>query len=207
MLAKTVMFGACTEFSVLENTGLPTHKPLSVLLSLDAFTRRALRPRRPLAFPALAGSAEPPVPEDLWRPVSQAWTAALTRRGEPDLDTMWTLFCQATEAYLLAVHNDHLDRPPQRYLGRASCRPPRLSPVVAPQCRGDQCGALTNRHLRLLKLLRHVDAHTNARTSAPLGPLPYLEIARWRTISREKHHQEKPQDKIIKCETMQKIQE
>ena len=82
------MFGACTEFSVLENTGLPTHKPLSVLLSLDAFTRRALRPRRPLAFPALAGSAEPPVPEDFWRPVSQAWTAALTRRGEPDLDTM-----------------------------------------------------------------------------------------------------------------------
>ena len=79
--------------------------------------------------------------------------------------------------------------------------------MVAPQCRGDQCGALTNRHLRLLKLLRRLDAHTNARTSAPLGPLPYMEIARWRTISREKHHQEKPQDKIIKCETMQKIQE
>ena len=52
MLANTVMFGACTEFSVLENTGLPTHKPLSVLLSLDALERRPPSTHATSAAPA-----------------------------------------------------------------------------------------------------------------------------------------------------------
>ena len=43
--------GLCTRFAVLDDTGLPTHKPLTVHLSLEAFCRRALRPQRPLAFP------------------------------------------------------------------------------------------------------------------------------------------------------------
>ena len=55
------MFHACTRFTVLEDTGLPTHKPLTVHLSLDAFCRRALRPQRPLAFPSSAGPATDPI--------------------------------------------------------------------------------------------------------------------------------------------------
>ena len=66
MLANTVLFSACQAFAVLQDTGLPTHKPLSVLLSLEAFHRRALRPQRPLAFPELAGPPpDPPLTSSL----------------------------------------------------------------------------------------------------------------------------------------------
>ena len=88
------------------------------------------------------------------------WDAAL-QQG-PDIDAMWGLFCKAAEDYLLEKHAVHLDRPQQRYRGRASCRPPRLAPVVAPQGRGDLCGALTQQLVRLLKLTRRLDAHYHA---------------------------------------------
>ena len=119
MFANTVMFSACKDFSVLSDTGLPTHKPLSLQLSLDAFQRRALRPQRPLAFPTAVGS--PPDPEAAWRPGAHSWTAALNRTGGPDLDVMWDIFCKAAKNYLLTQLSGNLDCPPQRYLGRASC--------------------------------------------------------------------------------------
>ena len=172
MLANTVMLSACMDFSLLDDTGLPTHKPLSVLLSLEAFARRALRPRRPLAFPLMGNASSDPAAA--WQPVAQAWTTALAQPGGPDIDAMWVLFSSAAESYFLAKHVDHLDRPPQRYLGRASCKPPRLSPVVAPQARGDQCGALTDRHIRLLKLLRRLQAHYSARLSTSPPRTCYL---------------------------------
>ena len=184
MLANTVMMSACQAFTILEDTGLPTHKPLSLLLSLQAFARRALRPRRPLAFPTQGAAT---VDEDAaWRPVALAWETALARPAGPDIDALWALFCAAAEDYLLAQQADHLDRPPKRYLGRASCTPPRMAPVLAPQGRGAQYGALTHQHLRLLKLLRRLEAHHRARTPAPQrpGPLPYNEAHRWTLIYR-----------------------
>ena len=169
---------------MLDDTGLPTHKPLSVLLSLKAFERRALRPLRPLAFP-MQGDA-PSDAKTAWQLVDPAWATALARPGGPDIDAMWVQFCTAAEAYLLAKQVHHLDRPPKRYLGRASCAAPRTAPVVAPQGRGTQCGALTHRHLRLLKLLRRLEAHYQARLRQPLrpGPLPYTEMHRWTMIHR-----------------------
>ena len=178
------MLRACNRFTVLDDTGLPTHKPLTIHLSLDAFCRRALRPQRPLAFPSSAGPA--PDPATQWDRIAPAWHAALHHHNGPDIDTMWSLFCSAAEAYLTDLHALHLDRPPQRYHGRAACKPPRLAPVVAPQGRGDQYGALTHRHLRLLKLVRQLEAHAHARTSLsalPPGPLPHNEIVLWQRIT------------------------
>ena len=174
-----MLLGACQTVAVLDDTGLPTHKPVSVLLSLQAFARRALRPRRPLAFP-MKGDA-PSDPLAAWQPVAQAWDAALGPPGGPDIDAMWDAFCMAAESYFLTQQNTHLDRPPQRYRGRASCEAPRMAPVIAPQGRGSQYGALTHRHLRLLKLLRRLEAHHRARlASQPRpGPLPHPEMLRW----------------------------
>ena len=63
----------------------------------------------------------PSDPMTAWTPVAQAWAAALARPGGPDLDALWDAFCAAAESYFLAQQVDHLDRPAQRYRGRASC--------------------------------------------------------------------------------------
>ena len=119
-----------------------------------------------------------------WTPVAQAWAAALSHHGGQDIVALWDAFCAAAEYYFFSQQVDHLDRPAKRYLGRDSCAVPRLAPVIAPQWRGAECGALTHRHLRLLKLLRRLEAHHKARLALQpmLGPLRHLELNRWALI-------------------------
>jgi hypothetical protein len=145
VLANSVAFTAVENLTLVQDTGVPTHLPLRLVLSLQPFAAQLLRVVRPLAYPTEQWTTRLPtadadaLAEACWTPCSASWATSLQN---PDgIEDMWVLFCKAAESYLEVRSKGMLEHPAARYWGRGRHHSPRRGDAVAPQ-RADEPGAL-----------------------------------------------------------------
>ena len=147
---NTVLSSACQEFM---DTGLPTHQPLSVLLPGRLSPPRALPPT-PSGLSVALWTTTGPGPHL----ATGEGSLAPLLTGGADIDT-------AAEAFLLALHTDHLDRPE----AAPPAKPPASSrgqpPPPPPPRSWKPMRYLTHQLVRLLKRVCCFDSHYNARLS------------------------------------------
>ena len=162
VLANSVAFTAVENLTLVQDSGVPTHLPLRLVLNLQPYAAQLLRVVRPLAYPidhwaiTLLVEDADSLAAACWAPCSSSWTACM--HAPNGIEEMWALFCTAAERYLETRSKDLLDHPAARYRGRGRHHSPRRGAAVAPQRDGEP-GALGQQQLRLLKLTRRVEEY------------------------------------------------
>ena len=185
VLANSVAFPAVENLTLVQDTGLPTHLPLRLLLNLQPYAAQLLRVVRPLAYPTeqwtshLSTADADTLAEACWSPCSSSWTTCLQN---PDgIEEMWVLFCKAAESYLEIRSKDALEHPAARYRGRGRHHSPRRGDAAAPQRAGEP-GALGQQQLRLLKLTRKVEEYLRSLTDNGPAVMSFAQTQLWAHI-------------------------
>jgi hypothetical protein len=158
VLANVVAASALKRAWLLRHTALPTHLPIGVELDLAAFSACAVKLVRPLPFPVVGGGSSASlssvvIAERAWAPADQRWVHAL---ATGNTETLWELFNNAAERFLLEITTGKRTKASGQYLGRGALNEPRPAPAVAPQ-RAEVLGAASRSQLRVAKLLRKLE--------------------------------------------------
>ena len=146
------------DYCLLEDTGIPTHVPLSVEISLGSYGQDIWRLRSPRLFPVgswakWSREEEAQLCHDTLAAHSASWKLAAE---SSDVELMWEIWNQTAELYL--AHRSSLDHATfNKFLGRGQELGPLLGKSSAHQVRG-QLGAQVVCQRRLLRFTRRLEA-------------------------------------------------
>eukprot|EP00973_Karenia_brevis_P095140 12425856-Karenia_brevis.AAC.1 len=151
-----------TDFRVVEDSGLPTHKPLVIDLNVSAYGQWVRRLALPDRFPTqdIEKWTEEEIEElgqRIMRAQVEAWGKAVV---DKDVDRIWALWCDNAEAFLM--QRCSLPAPfKKQHCGRGKDRHPRwsfLSAFQSANALGAQ-GKRTRRWMALCRQLEELQRH------------------------------------------------
>ena len=108
---------AVSRVSTVAGTGIPTHVPLAIWLSLPEYAQYVPSARRPKAFPTGWQDAS----KDREREISfeVAWNillaSAINWQARSDVDSLWTSICDDMETYFLTRAEEQVTSPERLY--------------------------------------------------------------------------------------------
>ena len=194
IIANVPLLAAAQDFSVLNDTGLPTHSPLVLQLDPRQYRQKICRIVRPAAFAVEAWEAiEQDAEEDLALECllqnEQGWAKA---KEDKDVEGMWRAWCKAAESYLhkrSQAGRDAAHKESGRS-GRWKNMDPQMRYTAASQGRGDligKGGAEDLKQRRLARLARQWEELLRQRRSVlgrGLGQHPQETQLLWQSICK-----------------------
>eukprot|EP00663_Eupelagonemidae_sp_cell21sb_P002558 gene2558-6142_t len=162
ILGNAVAGAAVQQVRLLEDTGIPTHRPLVAQVSLARYVQMVPAIHQPIAFPV-----------ENWRDWSgggglterrlreEELAAKVLQAHPPRPDTasvaeQWQAFCETAEEYLIERSGDTLQHNTSRYRGRGRCREPTKRESAAPRG-GTEAGSHDCTQRSLAKLQRQIE--------------------------------------------------
>ena len=160
---------AFTGYSVLDDTGLPAHRPVIASLSLQRFRTLHSQLKRPKCFPSVRG-ADPHEDqlraEQTFQPHAQSWASALSNR---DVDSLFGCWSKFSEDFLCRRASVDLEA----NSGRGKKCPHFIKqPNCAVFCLSKGLGSQTIVEERCLRKLARQVEELQRQAPAALGPWP-----------------------------------
>ena len=157
---NNIAMSAVRRVSTVAGSGIPTHVPLALWLSLSEYGQLVPTVRRPVPFPKGWQDASKDKEIDISVNVAASilaesavdWQLFL---ASGEVDSLWQSLCADIETYFLNRARQLITAPQHRYRGRGEVRSSRKQLRVAPQ--KDGTGAMPIRSRRLLKLTRRIE--------------------------------------------------
>ena len=170
ILCNSTASGMLMDFGLVGDSGLPVHLPVACKLRLQAasqIVKRSLKPLRiPLDWEDSVEEAERLHSDrewdDVWQVAADAWTGAMRAQ---DIETMWKLWTETAESYLLQRASQAGMKCDRRHAGRGKVGFKRQRATAASASASH--GAATHRLARLQKLARRIEQLVRDRTHAP----------------------------------------
>ena len=127
ILCNSTASGMLMDFGLVGDSGLPVHLPVACKLRLQAasqIVKRSLKPLRiPLDWEDSVEEAERLHSDrewdDVWQVAADAWTGAMRAQ---DIETMWKLWTETAESYLLQRASQAGMKCDRRHAGRGQSR-------------------------------------------------------------------------------------